>query len=199
MFGLSPRQPLESTYQSLVATTIVHPRSIIALLAVALAWLAPASAQDAETGKSKLPPADHPNVVYGPTAKNILDVWLAKSDKPAPVLIYFHGGGFVAGSRKTCRRLCLPERCGRASRWWPSTIGWRRRWCSRRTIWTAPDPSNSRARWQRNGTSIRLASRSPAVPPGAPRPYGSRFIPILPIQTVPIRWPVKPPASRALR
>ena len=34
------------------------------------------------------------NVSYGPHKRNVLDVWQAKSDKPTPLAIYFHGGGF---------------------------------------------------------------------------------------------------------
>ena len=39
------------------------------------------------------------NVKYGPAARNVLDFWQAKSDKPTPVVIFFHGGGFVAGDK----------------------------------------------------------------------------------------------------
>jgi len=56
-------------------------------------------AQDAETGRSKLPPPTHADVAYGPHARNTLDVWLADSTRLTPVLVYFHGGGFVAGNK----------------------------------------------------------------------------------------------------
>lgn len=36
---------------------------------------------------------------YGPHERNVLDVWLAKSDKPTPVLVSIHGGGFRNGNK----------------------------------------------------------------------------------------------------
>ena len=41
----------------------------------------------------------HPDVKYGPYARNVMDVWLAKSDKPTPVLVSIHGGGFSGGNK----------------------------------------------------------------------------------------------------
>ncbi len=41
----------------------------------------------------------YPNVKYGPHERNIMDVWLARSDKPTPVLVSIHGGGFRAGNK----------------------------------------------------------------------------------------------------
>jgi len=59
-----------------------------------------AGAQDNESVRSKLPPPDHAEVAYGPFPLNRMDVWLAKSSSPTPVMMYFHGGGFVAGSKE---------------------------------------------------------------------------------------------------
>ena len=39
------------------------------------------------------------NVSYGPHARNVLDVWQAKAERPAPALIFFHGGAFKAGDK----------------------------------------------------------------------------------------------------
>lgn len=39
------------------------------------------------------------NQKYGLHEKNIFDIWLAKSDKPTPLVIYIHGGGFVGGDK----------------------------------------------------------------------------------------------------
>lgn len=67
-----------------------------AFLCLGQCWV---RAQDAESGRSKLPPPTHAEVAYGPHARHRLDVWLADSPQPTPVLIYFHGGGFVTGSK----------------------------------------------------------------------------------------------------
>lgn len=45
------------------------------------------------------PRPTHENLKYGPHARNVMDVWLAKSDKPSPVLVSIHGGGFRAGNK----------------------------------------------------------------------------------------------------
>lgn len=39
------------------------------------------------------------NEKYGPHERNIFDIWLAKSSKPTPLVIYIHGGGFVGGDK----------------------------------------------------------------------------------------------------
>jgi acetyl esterase/lipase len=47
----------------------------------------------------------HADVSYGPYKRNVMDVWLAKSDKPTPMLISIHGGGFRGGNKKVSNRL----------------------------------------------------------------------------------------------
>lgn len=39
------------------------------------------------------------NEKYGTHERNNFDIWLAKSDKPTPLVIYIHGGGFVGGDK----------------------------------------------------------------------------------------------------
>jgi len=58
---------------------------------------------------AKLPP-DVENEKYGPHERNVLDLWKAKSDKPTPVVTYFHGGGFVGGDKRTANP-ALAEAC----------------------------------------------------------------------------------------
>jgi acetyl esterase/lipase len=61
------------------------------VLSILLASAGVAAAQDRRP--------THENVKYGPHARNVMDVWLAKSGKPAPVLVSIHGGGFRGGNK----------------------------------------------------------------------------------------------------
>ena len=36
--------------------------------------------------------------------RSVLDLWLADSNKPTPLVIYFHGGGFKTGDKKFFQR-----------------------------------------------------------------------------------------------
>jgi acetyl esterase/lipase len=47
----------------------------------------------------KKPAPTHANVSYGPHERNQLDLWLAKSAAPTPLVVFIHGGGFVNGSK----------------------------------------------------------------------------------------------------
>ena len=49
------------------------------------------------------------DVRYGPHERNVLDLYQAKSDKPAPVALYIHGGGFRGGSKKGVNQRVLKE------------------------------------------------------------------------------------------
>jgi acetyl esterase/lipase len=44
-------------------------------------------------------PPTHANVKYGPHERNLMDVWLAESEKPTPVLVSIHGGAFRHGDK----------------------------------------------------------------------------------------------------
>ena len=40
------------------------------------------------------------NVKYGENKRNVFDIWLAESEKPTPLAVYIHGGGFKGGSKE---------------------------------------------------------------------------------------------------
>jgi hypothetical protein len=64
----------------------------------------------ARSGKSSLPTPTHANVHYGPHERNVLDLWLAKSASPTPLVVFIHGGGFVGGDKSQARAEAL-QRC----------------------------------------------------------------------------------------
>jgi len=43
--------------------------------------------------------ATYANEKYGPHKRNTFDIWLADSEKPTPLVMYIHGGGFVGGDK----------------------------------------------------------------------------------------------------
>jgi acetyl esterase/lipase len=63
-------------------------------------------------GSSK-PQPDIQNAKYGPHERNVLDLWKAVSEGPAPLLVYIHGGGFLSGDKTEIPaqllKICLQE------------------------------------------------------------------------------------------
>lgn len=53
----------------------------------------------------------HVNVKYGGHKRNVLDFWQAKSDRPTPVIVYFHGGGFRMGDKSAIHRNPIVQQC----------------------------------------------------------------------------------------
>lgn len=51
--------------------------------------------------RPSLPTPTHADVKYGPHERNVLDIWSASGDTPTPLVIYYHGGGFRAGDKRT--------------------------------------------------------------------------------------------------
>ncbi|HRI89161.1 MAG TPA: alpha/beta hydrolase, partial [Candidatus Hydrogenedentes bacterium] len=47
------------------------------------------------------PRPDYFNLPYGPHERNVLDLWQADTRGPAPLLIFWHGGGFLGGDKWT--------------------------------------------------------------------------------------------------
>src|SRR5687767_1664530 len=76
---------------------------------IAGGWLFSRATADAQQPREKgqgtaaAPTADAARVLadakYGPHRRNVMDVWLARSEKPTPVLVSIHGGGFRSGNK----------------------------------------------------------------------------------------------------
>ncbi len=67
------------------------------IITIALAALiTSATAQSTKTTK---PNATFANVSYGEHERHVLDFWQAKSEAPAPLLIFIHGGGWHGGDK----------------------------------------------------------------------------------------------------
>jgi acetyl esterase/lipase len=76
-------------------------RCVVLVLLFAVAHLAPdAQAQAGRRGEGSKPKPDLADFKYGPHERNVLDLWKAKSDKPTPLVVFIHGGGFQAGSKE---------------------------------------------------------------------------------------------------
>jgi len=78
--------------------------SFLAVLVVALAAAAQDPAQPKVPGFFRRPPLPegasvHKDLVYGPHERNNLDLYVPKSDKPLPLVVWVHGGGWERGSK----------------------------------------------------------------------------------------------------
>ena len=77
--------------------------------ALLTAWLFlfPVLSLPAQTINDKNTPPNPPrkpdvqNLKYGPHERNDLDLYLAKSEQPTPLVLYIHGGAFVVGNKNT--------------------------------------------------------------------------------------------------
>ncbi|HTU24836.1 MAG TPA: alpha/beta hydrolase [Pirellulales bacterium] len=76
------------------------------LLFAALSLFAPAAIHAADAPKPPAKPSapgfppTEADVHYGDHERQVLDFYRAKSDQPAPLLFFIHGGGWVAGDKK---------------------------------------------------------------------------------------------------
>ena len=61
------------------------------------------SAKSKAASPSAGPEPTWTDVHYGPHERNVLDFWKAKADQPTPVVVFIHGGGFVAGDKSKAR------------------------------------------------------------------------------------------------
>ncbi len=57
------------------------------------------SAEALRRAQPAVPPT-HADVRYGTHERNVLDLYLAESKEPTPLLVFIHGGGFVGGDKR---------------------------------------------------------------------------------------------------
>src|SRR5687768_6235522 len=79
-------------------------RAALAFL-VCTQFLAPADAQP-HSGRTK-PGPDPADVSYGPHQRSVLDLWKATSQRPTPLVVFIHGGGFHSGSKDALSAVLL--------------------------------------------------------------------------------------------
>lgn len=75
---------------------------IAVMLAVApVSWgQEKAQPQRKQPQPGSLPKPTHANVAYGTHERHVLDFWRAKSERPTPLVVFIHGGGFIHGSKE---------------------------------------------------------------------------------------------------
>src|SRR5258708_5386093 len=59
----------------------------------------PALAQDAKKPAPARPAPTVANLAYGKHERQVLDFWKAKSEVPAPLVLFIHGGGWQGGDK----------------------------------------------------------------------------------------------------
>jgi acetyl esterase len=72
-------------------------RSIGISLVLVFAFVPGTLAREAKKDERLKP--DFADVRYGPHARNVFDLWLARGNGPAPLVVYIHGGGFKGGDK----------------------------------------------------------------------------------------------------
>lgn len=73
----------------------------VMLSAASVSWgQEKAQASRKQSKRGSLPKPTHANIAYGTHERHVLDFWRAKSDKPTPLVLFIHGGGFSHGSKE---------------------------------------------------------------------------------------------------
>jgi carboxylesterase type B len=77
----------------------IFNRQVSSLGLVLLSSFVLAGARAQEAKKAERPKPDFADVRYGPHARNVLDLWLPKATRSAPLVLVIHGGGFRQGEK----------------------------------------------------------------------------------------------------
>ncbi|OHB67755.1 MAG: hypothetical protein A2Y77_08180 [Planctomycetes bacterium RBG_13_62_9] len=91
---------------------------LVVLVAVSVVW---SREKGGKTRQKSATPADRrqegagkpaptfADVHYGEHERQVLDFWKAESDKPTPLVVYIHGGGFVGGDKRSVQAVVIEE------------------------------------------------------------------------------------------
>ena len=72
-----------------------------------------ASVVNAKELPADQPIPTHADISYGPHERHVLDFFKADSDKPTPVLVFIHGGGWLHGNKeKEAHIYCVSDVSG---------------------------------------------------------------------------------------
>lgn len=108
-------QPIFLSMSRRIQTTLAPLALAVALgLGAPLAAVPPDASPPAAVAAPRPPVAPAPtlaDVRYGPHARNVLDFWRASAERPTPVVIYIHGGGFTGGDKAGARKEQLVQAC----------------------------------------------------------------------------------------
>lgn len=86
-------------------------RCILSVLIVLIAATA-SPAQNKKKRKRKRPPQPTPtaaNVAYGTHPRQVIDFWKARSDRPTPLVLYIHGGGWQGGDKRSLSAAAIKQ------------------------------------------------------------------------------------------
>ena len=82
-------------------------RAFLSAFLLSALFAAPGAGQQRARKAEK--PAPDLTAKYGPHERNVLDLWKAKSERPTPLVIFIHGGGFRAGDKANLSPALLRE------------------------------------------------------------------------------------------
>lgn len=77
-------------------------RSLSSALLITLALSLAVFAQEDDGAAKSSPQKPVPDIAngkYGSLERNVFDLWMPKTKKPSPLMVYIHGGGFVNGDK----------------------------------------------------------------------------------------------------
>ncbi|MHC4995643.1 MAG: alpha/beta hydrolase, partial [Planctomycetota bacterium] len=61
------------------------------------------------TAQNQRPQPTHSDLPYGPNPGQVIDIYLAQSSSPTPLVLYIHGGGFTGGSKTDINATILKQ------------------------------------------------------------------------------------------